>query len=40
VPDNPLARQFRDVAGIANQKFALAAKDAYFLASGIPLQIK
>jgi adenosylcobinamide kinase/adenosylcobinamide-phosphate guanylyltransferase len=40
VPDNTLARQFRDVAGIANQKFALAANDAYFLASGIPLQIK
>ena len=40
VPDNPLARQYRDVAGIANQKFALASNDAYFLASGIPLQIK
>jgi len=40
VPDNALARQFRDVAGTANQKFALTANDAYFLASGIPLQIK
>src|SRR5512137_2316762 len=40
VPDNPLARQFRDQAGFANQKIALAADEAYLLASGIPLKIK
>jgi adenosylcobinamide kinase / adenosylcobinamide-phosphate guanylyltransferase len=40
VPDNPLARQFRDQAGFANQKVALAADEAYLLASGIPLKIK
>jgi len=40
VPDNPLARQFRDVAGFANQKVALVADEAYLLASGIPLKIK
>jgi adenosylcobinamide kinase/adenosylcobinamide-phosphate guanylyltransferase len=40
VPDNPLARRFRDLAGMLNQKAAQAADEAYFLASGIPVKIK
>jgi adenosylcobinamide kinase/adenosylcobinamide-phosphate guanylyltransferase len=40
VPDNPLARKFRDLAGILNQKVAQAADEVYFTAAGIPLKIK
>jgi len=40
VPDNPLARRFRDFAGILNQKMARVADDVYFTASGIPMKIK
>ncbi len=40
VPDNPLARRFRDLAGIINQRMALTADEAYFLAAGIPVKIK
>jgi len=40
VPDNPLARKFRDFAGILNQKMALAADEAYFIAAGMPVRIK
>ncbi|MCK9419225.1 MAG: bifunctional adenosylcobinamide kinase/adenosylcobinamide-phosphate guanylyltransferase [Nitrospirae bacterium] len=40
VPDNPLARKFRDLAGILNQRVALTADEVYFTAAGIPLKIK
>jgi adenosylcobinamide kinase/adenosylcobinamide-phosphate guanylyltransferase len=40
VPDNPLARRFRDLAGFVNQRIAQVADDAYLLTSGIPLKIK
>jgi adenosylcobinamide kinase/adenosylcobinamide-phosphate guanylyltransferase len=40
VPDNPLARKFRDFAGALNQKMAQAADEAYFMAAGIPVKIK
>lgn len=40
VPENALARRFRDLAGIVNQRVAKAADEAYFLASGIPMRIK
>ncbi len=40
VPENPLARRFRDFAGILNQKIAQMADEAYFTASGIPVKIK
>lgn len=40
VPDNPLARRFRDLAGKVNQKLAEAADEVYFLVSGIPQKIK
>jgi len=40
VPDNPLARRFRDLAGFLNQRIAREADEAYFLAAGLPLKIK
>lgn len=40
VPDNPLARRFRDLAGVVNQRVANAADEAYFMASGIPMRLK
>jgi adenosylcobinamide kinase/adenosylcobinamide-phosphate guanylyltransferase len=40
VPENPLARRFRDFAGILNQKMAQAADEVYFTAAGIPMKIK
>jgi len=40
VPDNPLARRFRDLAGMTNQRFARTADEAYFLAAGMPIKIK
>jgi len=40
VPDNPLARKYRDFAGLLNQKVAQVSDEVYFTASGIPLKIK
>lgn len=40
VPDNSLARTFRDVAGRANQKLAAAAEEVYLCVSGIPMKVK
>lgn len=40
VPDNPLARKFRDCAGMVNQRIARVADEVYFTASGIPMKIK
>ncbi len=40
VPENPMARHFRDLAGIVNQRLAAAADDAWLVVSGIPLQLK
>ncbi len=40
VPDNPLARKFRDFAGLLNQQMARVADEVYFTASGISIKIK
>ncbi len=40
VPDNALARRFRDLSGQVNQAVAAAAQEAYLIAAGIPLKIK
>jgi adenosylcobinamide kinase/adenosylcobinamide-phosphate guanylyltransferase len=40
VPDNALARAFRDEAGRANQAVAAAADRVYFIAAGLPLVMK
>jgi adenosylcobinamide kinase/adenosylcobinamide-phosphate guanylyltransferase len=40
VPEYPLGRAFRDIAGRANQQVAAAADAVYFLVAGIPLSVK
>lgn len=40
VPDNPLARRFRDVAGRINQAIAETADEVVFVAAGLPLTLK
>lgn len=40
VPENSLSRQFRDFAGILNQKVAQAADEVYLMAAGIATRIK
>lgn len=40
VPDNALARRFRDVAGIINQAVAACANEAVFMAAGLPMRLK
>ncbi|MBV2361245.1 bifunctional adenosylcobinamide kinase/adenosylcobinamide-phosphate guanylyltransferase [Thalassococcus sp. CAU 1522] len=40
VPDNPMARAFRDNAGRLNQAVATVAAQVYFIAAGLPLVLK
>ncbi len=40
VPENKLARVFRDLAGIMNQKFATAADQVFLITAGLPQQLK
>ncbi|HEX7713874.1 MAG TPA: bifunctional adenosylcobinamide kinase/adenosylcobinamide-phosphate guanylyltransferase [Bacillota bacterium] len=40
VPDNPLARSFRDLSGLANQEIARVCDQVYLVVTGIPLRIK
>jgi adenosylcobinamide kinase / adenosylcobinamide-phosphate guanylyltransferase len=40
VPDNALAREFRDRAGVMNRQFADAADEVYWMIFGQPLRIK
>ena len=40
VPDNALARAYRDALGRVNQRVAAASDEAYLLVSGLPLQLK
>lgn len=40
VPDNALARSFRDEAGRMNQAIAAAADEVTFIAAGLPLRLK
>ncbi len=40
VPENAMARQFRDLAGQLHQKIAALADDVYLVAAGLPLKLK
>ena len=40
VPDDPLSRNFREILGRVNQDVAKAAKKVYWMAAGLPIQIK
>jgi adenosylcobinamide kinase/adenosylcobinamide-phosphate guanylyltransferase len=40
VPENALARMFRDIAGSANQAVATLADEVHLVVSGIPLKLK
>ncbi|WP_082826072.1 bifunctional adenosylcobinamide kinase/adenosylcobinamide-phosphate guanylyltransferase [Croceicoccus estronivorus] len=40
VPDNALAREFRDAAGIVNQRVAEASDEVQLLAAGLALRMK
>lgn len=40
VPENRLARRYRDLAGIVNQRLAAAADEAWLVVSGLPVKLK
>ena len=40
VPESPLGRRFRDLAGLANQNAAESADHVVLMVAGIPLRIK
>lgn len=40
VPDNALARRFRDEAGWLNQEVAAAAKEVVMVVAGLPMRLK
>ena len=40
VPDNALARRYRDAAGIMNQAIAQAADEVEFIVAGLPVRVK
>lgn len=40
VPENSLARRFRDTAGMVNQVMAAHVDEVIYMVSGIPMQIK
>ena len=40
VPENAMARRFRDLAGWANQRVAEAASEVYWMVFGVPMRVK
>jgi adenosylcobinamide kinase/adenosylcobinamide-phosphate guanylyltransferase len=40
VPDNALARRFRDEAGRCNQRLAALADEVAFIAAGLAIRLK
>lgn len=40
VPDNALARMFRDLAGAAHQRLAEICTDVHFVVAGLPMTLK
>jgi adenosylcobinamide kinase/adenosylcobinamide-phosphate guanylyltransferase len=40
VPENALARRFRDAAGIVNQMIGRAADEVELVVAGLPMRVK
>ena len=40
VPENAMAREFRDLTGFLNQKVAAVADEVFLVTAGIPVKIK
>jgi len=40
VPENPIARRFRDLSGFMNQQVAAVADSVYLMVCGIPTRVK
>jgi adenosyl cobinamide kinase/adenosyl cobinamide phosphate guanylyltransferase len=40
VPDHPLSRRFRDVAGWVNQRFARGCDEVFLIVAGLPLKLR
>jgi adenosylcobinamide kinase / adenosylcobinamide-phosphate guanylyltransferase len=40
IPDNPLARTFRDLTGAAHQRLAEICTDVHFVVAGLPMTLK
>ena len=40
IPENAMAREFRDLAGSVNQRIAIASNQAWFIAAGLPMALK
>lgn len=40
VPDNPLSRSFRDLAGAAHQRLGEICSDVFFVVAGLPMTFK
>lgn len=40
VPENPLSRAYRDLAGRSNQLLAHSADDVYLVVAGLPMELK
>lgn len=40
VPDNALAREFRDAAGLVNQRIASVVDEVFLAVAGLPLKVK
>ena len=40
VPGDAVTRQFRDLAGVMNQRVVAAADAVYFSVSGLPVKLK
>ncbi|MGC9194888.1 MAG: bifunctional adenosylcobinamide kinase/adenosylcobinamide-phosphate guanylyltransferase [Syntrophobacteraceae bacterium] len=40
VPENPLARRFRDLCGFTNQRLAAVCTSVFFIVAGLPMRLK
>jgi len=40
VPENHLAREFRDIVGYTNQRIAEVSDEVYFMTAGIPMRVR